>query len=477
MGRRPWAIVLLLFGALAPAEPGTAARPLATGFLDPVTFESAVTQVAAFDRARAAGTTTVRLALHWVSAAPQTRPPDFDPSDPADPAYNWSWFDGQVRLARAHGLEPVVPITIAPKWATATGTDHITKPDPAELAAFATAAARRYSGDFTPPGETTLPRIRYWQVWNEPNRDYFLLPQYGPDGRIVSAGWYRRMVRSMGTAVRAVDPSNRVVGGSLAAKARKNKPSPLGFMRTLLCLSPELRRTCDLRHTPVRLDVWSHHPYTPGSPTHRSPGGGDVLISGLPKMRRVLQAAVRLGQIAPRGPIGFWVTEFGWDTNPPDPQGVPSELHARWTSEALFRIWKAGVSLVTWWRVQDDPLTLSPYQSGLYTVTGARKPSLTAFRFPTVGFRTSGGLRIWGRTPFGEPGTVGVLLRRQGAWRRIDKLRTSAHGVYRTTYRIPYSGSAVMARFNGETSLAFSLTPVRDRAVKPFGCGGAVPCG
>src|SRR6187402_2968723 len=128
MGRRPWAIVLVLFGALAPAEPGTAARPLATGFLDPVTFESAVTQVAAFDRARAAGTTTVRLALHWVSAAPQTRPPDFDPSDPA---YNWSWFDGQVRLASAHGLEPVVPITIAPKWATATGTDHITKPDPA----------------------------------------------------------------------------------------------------------------------------------------------------------------------------------------------------------------------------------------------------------------------------------------------------------------------------------------------------------
>ena len=51
MGRRRWAIVLLLLGALAPAEPGTAARPLATGFLDPVTFESTITQVAAFDRA------------------------------------------------------------------------------------------------------------------------------------------------------------------------------------------------------------------------------------------------------------------------------------------------------------------------------------------------------------------------------------------------------------------------------------------
>ena len=115
MGRRPWALVLLLLGALAPAEPA-AARPLATGFLDPVTFEAAVTQVAAFDRARAAGTTSVRLALHWVSAAPQTRPPDFDPSDPADPAYNWSWFDGQVRLAAARSEERRVGKECRSRW-------------------------------------------------------------------------------------------------------------------------------------------------------------------------------------------------------------------------------------------------------------------------------------------------------------------------------------------------------------------------
>ena len=475
--RRPWALVLLLPGALALAGPSAAARPLSTGFLDPVTFESTVTQTAAFERARAAGTTTVRLALHWVSAAPQSRPPGFDPSDPADPAYNWSWFDGQVRLAAAHDLEPVVPITIAPKWATSTGDDHITEPDPAELAAFATAAARRYSGQFTPPGETTLPRIRYWQVWNEPNRDYFLMPQFGPGGRIVSADWYRKLVRSMGTAVRAVDPTNRVIAGSLAAMARKNKPSPLGFMRTLLCVSVKLKRTCDLRPTPVRLDIWAHHPYTAGSPTWRARGGGDVPISGLPKMRRVLNAAIRLGQIEARGPVGFWVTEFAWDTKPPDPEAVPIMLHARWTAEGLFRIWKAGVSLVTWWRVQDDPLAQTPYQSGLYTVDGRKKPSVQAFRFPTVGFRTTRRIQVWGRTPFGRPGTVGVLLRRQGLWQRIDKLRTSRYGVFRATYGIPYRGSAVMARFEGETSLPFSLAPVPDRVVAPFGCGGYVPCG
>ena len=70
-----------------------------------------------------------------------------------------------------------------------------------------------------------------------------------------------------------------------------------------------------------------------------------------------------------------------------------------------------------------------------------------------------------------------MVLRRGGVWRTIDKLRTSAHGVFRMTYPIPYYGSAVMARFSGELSLPFSLTPVRDRSVKPFGCGGIVPCG
>jgi len=368
-----------------------------------------------------------------------------------------------------------VPISIAPGWATATG-DHVTKPDPAALAAFATAAAKRYSGHFTPPGSTLLPRVRWWQVWNEPNRDYFLMPQYDGARRIVSATWYRKLVASMGAAVRAVDPTNRVIGGSLAPMARKGKPAPLGFMRTLLCVSEKLRRTCDLRKTPVRIDVWAHHPYTPGGPSHRASNGGDVLISGLPKMHRILRAAIRLGQVKTRGPIGFWATEFGWDTRPPDPKALPMWLHARWTAEALYRMWKAGISVVTWWRVEDDPLAETNYQSGFFTTGGEQKLSFQAFRFPTVGFRTSSGIKVWGRTPFGRRGSVGIFVRRGGAWRWIGTLSTNAYGIFQKTYRVPLRGSAVLARFNGEKSLSFSLTPVRDRSVVPFGCGGTVPC-
>jgi hypothetical protein len=34
----------------------------------------------------------------------------------------------------------------------------------------------------------------------------------------------------------------------------------------------------------------------------------------------------------------------------------------------------------------------------------------------------------------------------------------------------------VRARVGGHTSLPFSLKPVRDRVVSPFGCGGYVSC-
>ena len=62
----------------------------------------------------------------------------------------------------------------------------------------------------------------------------------------------------------------------------------------------------------------------------------------------------------------FWVTEFAWDSNPPDPGGVPLALEGRWVADALHRVWAAGVSLVTWFSLRDQPLRTSAYQSGLY---------------------------------------------------------------------------------------------------------------
>ena len=118
----------------------------------------------------------------------------------------------------------------------------------------------------------------------------------------------------------------------------------------------------------------------------------------------MLNAAVRAGHVRSKGKPRFWVTEFSWDSKPPDPQGVPTVLHTRWVAEALYRMWLNGVSLVTWFSIRDQPLAASYYQSGLFyrggTVAADRpKPALRAFRFPFVGFVERGGVRVWGRTP------------------------------------------------------------------------------
>ena len=65
-------------------------------------------------------------------------------------------------------------------------------------------------------------------------------------------------------------------------------------------------------------------------------------------MRRLLTAAYKAGHVDTRKAPGFWVTEFAWDTRPPDPNplAAPIDLQARWTSEALYRSWKSrGLAL------------------------------------------------------------------------------------------------------------------------------------
>ena len=76
-------------------------------------------------------------------------------------------------------------ITGAPAWAEGPGAPPgaqpgTWRPDPAQFASFATAAALRYDGRFPDPLHpgAFLPRVRYWQPWNEPNLAYYLSPQW-----------------------------------------------------------------------------------------------------------------------------------------------------------------------------------------------------------------------------------------------------------------------------------------------------------
>jgi hypothetical protein len=484
---------LLLVLALAAGTAGSAgARPIATTGPDtvrssraafpPASFQTAIMDPTVFSgpnvvlglrRARSAGARAVRLVLFWASVAPASgstrRPPNFDATDPDHPGYTWLDFDRQVRYAVARGLEPIVTIVSAPRWAEGAvdGEPGTRQPHPRELALFATAAARRYSGGFG-----SNPRVRYWQVWNEPNLVLFLNPQ--------SPSLYRRMVNETAAAVKSVHADNLVIAGGLGPFGYPGAAvPPLQFMRDLLCLSKQLTRTCQ---DTIRFDVWSHHPYTQGGPSHRATRTDDASLGDLAEMGRVLRAGERLGTVQSGGRARYWVTEFSWDSSPPDPKAVPTALHARWVAEALYRMWKAGVTLVTWFSLRDDPLRESQFQSGLWYVDGSGfqltrpKPALQAFRFPFVAFRSGKHVQVWGRAPTTRPLAVVVEQRAGARWKRLAGLRTRADGIFTGRIATALSGPLRARAPAAGISVPFTLGPTRNIEVWPFGCGGVLPC-
>jgi hypothetical protein len=452
-------------------------RPLGTGFLDPIAFGGPSADRSIL-RAQRAGATLVRLFVAWKGVAPE---PPADPQDPEDPAYRWQSIDQQVVGAVRGGLDPLVYISASVPWArgAAVGLPG-TWPSPARFADFARATARRYSGTFRPTGTTVpLPRVRFWQAWNEPNAGRELAPQR-VNGRSVSPAQYRRMVNAFADAVHGVNSSNLVVAGGLGPFGHDSKDiqvvAPMQFMSTLLCVSLQAphRKTCS-QHT--RFDVWAHHPYSNGGPNWHAHDANDASIGDLFEMRALLRAAERAGTIISARAPEFWVTEFSWDTNPPDPKGVPSALHARWVAEALYRMWHAGVSAVIWFRLQDDPLNQTPYQSGFFTAGGQAKHSLEAFRFPFVAFRAGRGVSVWGRTPFGKSASVIVERQAGKRWISIARLRADRNGIFSQPLSAQAT-TALRARLvsSSETSIPFSLTVPPDRPTTPFGCGGPIPC-
>jgi hypothetical protein len=450
------------------------AGPLVAGVVEPSAFSAPEADLA-FRRTAASGATIVRLVVYWSAVAPTVRQPGFRADDPADPGYRWQPIDRQVKLAVARGLSPILSIVLAPTWAEGgSQRNHpgTVRPEPAQLGLFATAAAQRYSGRFG-----GLPRVRFWQVWNEPNLIFYLTPQF-VGRRPVSPTWYRAMVNAFADAVHSVHRDNVVVAGGLApftthtGDRREWGLGPLHFMRVMLCMGRNLRPTCSARS---RFDVWAHHPYTSGGPNHHAYLPDDVSLGDLPEMRRLLAAAVRAGQVVTRQPVRFWVTEFSWDTSPPDPKGVPARMHARWVAEALYRMWSNGISLVTWFQLRDDPLSASLYQAGLYfrgrTIQGDRpKPSLQAFRFPFVALPEENGAIVWGRTPTSSGGDV-VIQRNAGSrWLPITVLRANRYGIFKR-YLTIRRGTLVRARFTatGETALPFRVMKTKDRPMFAFG--------
>ena len=454
--------VLLVLVLGMPSADAAVTRPLTTGFTDGVLEQGSPASDVWLDRASDAGAGIVLLSLSWSGMAP-SRPAN--PTDPNDPVYDWTAPDAAVRAVASHGLQIAMTVIYAPAWAegpdrppdAAAGT---WRPDAGALGAFMSAAARRYSGRFPSLGGT-LPRVRYWQVWSEPNLFNHLMPQWTRvDGRdvAVSPEIYRGLLNAGYDGVKGVDPTNVVITGATAPfgdrKPSRGRVPPALSVRELLCLRGlALRRLpCP---APAQFDILAHHPYSVGPPSRQALATDDVSLPDLGKLTGPLRVAERTGRALPRGHKRLWVTEFAYDSKPPDPLGVPSARHARWTEDALYLLWRQGVDAVMWFNLRDQapvPSYAASYQSGLYLRDGRAKPALRAFRFPFVTERIgTARLRAWTKVP--AAGRLAIQRRTGAGWRTIVTQRVRRGDVVLLHLRL--RGVAMLrARVGARVSIA-----------------------
>jgi hypothetical protein len=410
--------VLLITAAsvLVAAVPANAStRGLDVGFLDGLFASPDPAQRAAsLDEARESGASLVRFHVFWRAVAP-SRP--IAPRDPADPSYHWERVAAGVRDAQARGLTVLLTITNAPDWAEGAGrprsvTPGTWRPDPAALRDFAIAAARRF------------PTVTRWQIWNEPNLNAHLTPQWERHrGRLRSAAAprYRRMLNSAYSGLKSVNRRIRVLVGGTAPYGDPpglSRTRPLTFWKNVF-----KRRTY--------FDIFAHHPYSVASPHRHALNRADISVPDVSRLTRLVRTAVRHGSVRPRKSKPLWITELGWDSNPPDPDGVPAARQAAWLGDAFYVLWRQHAARIVWTFVRDQAPIGGydvTYQSGVFTYNGTPKLAQQAIAFPIACERISHGrgLRVWAKSP-----TAGRVRLIRGS-RTVKRLTVGQRRVFLT---------------------------------------------
>jgi len=438
-------------------------------------------------RIRATGASVVRIPVEWRYIASANPPAGFDAADPASPAYDFATVDAAVHETVAAGLTPLLVVTRAPAFAEAPhrwpyAYPGTWAPNPAAFGEFATAVAHRYDGSFPDPLQPggTLPRVRLYEAWNEPNLARYLEPQWVAEGgrwRAFSPLLYRQLLNAFYAAVKAVEPSDTVIATGVAPNgepAGVGRMTPVRFLREMLCLEGGRRAACP---DPPHFDVLAFHPLSFESPDLPAASSEDVAIADIAKVTELLARAERAGTARPRAHKPVWVTELNWESAPQTPHGVPPRLQALWISRALHRLWVAGVGMAEWQFLVDPypgtPLATStgsvvyvPRPAGLYSAgvvdgrsepAAARpKPFLRGFTFPFDPLRVDRGhVRVWALLM--RPGQRVLLQGHRGVgWRTIARLRAGSSGVLNAL--IPLRGAIALRVVSG--GLISALAPV-----------------
>jgi hypothetical protein len=361
----------------------------------------------------------VRFTVRWDEIA-RERPASA--RDHRDPAYDWSSTDPLLRGLHRRGIGALITLWGTPAWANGGRAANWAPTTGTSFANFAHAAAGRY------------PWVRAWTVWNEPNQRRWLRPT---SPRV----YVERLLNPAYAQIRAVLPHAQVGGGMTSARGGIGGVSPVAWMRAMSAAG-------------AKLDAYAHHPY-PTHPQVETPWGprcghcSTITMAELDRLHDEVQRNF--------GSKRIWLTEYGYQTNPPDELlGVSPATQARYVAGAIRRAYVAPrVDLLVFFLVRDDA-DLDGWQSGFFTASGERKPSHAAFRSPLMQVSRSGShVTFWGRIrdEEGTP-TFRVQVLRDGVWTSVGGPHTAGpNGFFRVTL-VARRGTVVRV---GSPRVGFSL--------------------
>lgn len=232
-----------------------------------------------FDTLNNLGATWVRWDLDWSAIQPYSLN-----------SYEWNGADRVAATAKKYGIKSLGIITYAPKWAQNSICDRGKHCPPAEanmFAHFAGTIAERYKGI-----------IDTWEVWNEPNYNFFWSPKPDPES-------YANLLRASYLEIKKANPEALVISGGLAATddGQDGNISPFSFISSLYNFQAY-----------KYFDAIALHPYTyPISPAYPASWNSWHQIDSIRQLMTVHNDSAKR----------IWVTEYGAPTDGP---GIERDL-------------------------------------------------------------------------------------------------------------------------------------------------------